>query len=97
MCNPGRLDVVKERIAWRALSLGTGAAAALAARTLIGAVWQRADDAGVPSDVAARDVSLQRALAWSIAVAIGVAMARVVAARSAAMAWSKATGSPPPG
>jgi hypothetical protein len=44
----------------------------------------------------ARNVSWQRALAWSISLAVGVGMARVVAERSAAAAWSKVTNSPPP-
>jgi hypothetical protein len=87
---------VKQRIAWRALSVGAGAAAALAARTLVGAVWERADDSGAPSNVAARDVSWQRAFAWSISVAVGVGLARMLAERSAAAAWSKVTSSLPP-
>jgi hypothetical protein len=87
---------VKERIAWRALSIGAGAGAALAARTVVGAVWKRADDSGTPSNLAARDLSWPRAFAWSISVAIGVGLARVLAERSAAVAWSKVTSSPPP-
>ena len=87
---------MKERIAWRALSVGAGAAAALMARTLVGAVWEHADESGAPSNLVARNVSWQRALAWSISLAVGVGMARVVAERSAAAAWSKVTNSPPP-
>ena len=34
---------------------------------------------------------------WAISVAVGAAVARVVAERGAATAWEAATGAPPPG
>jgi hypothetical protein len=43
-----------------------------------------------------RDVCWPDALTWAIAVAVGAAVARVVAQRGAAAAWERATGDPPP-
>ena len=50
-----------------------------------------------PTNPAARSVPLARRLIWAISVAVGAAVARVVAERGAATAWEAATGSPPPG
>ena len=43
-----------------------------------------------------RDVGWGDASIWPIAVAVGAAVARVVAERGAAAAWAAAVGSPPP-
>ena len=86
-----------KRILWRAVALGAGAAAATAVRALASTAWRTTRHEDPPTNPAARSVPWRDALIWAISVAVGAAVARVVAERGAATAWEAATGSPPPG
>ncbi len=84
-----------ESFSWKALSLLSGALAAIAVRNVLGAVWPgRAEPPLNPAD---RRIDWTDAMAWGVASGIGAGIARVVSKRSAAAAWEKATGNPPPG
>lgn len=84
-----------ESFSWKALSLVTGAAAAIAVRNLLSAVWPGSNRP--PLNPADRRINWTDALAWAVASGIGAGLARVVSKRTAAAAWEKATGNPPPG
>lgn len=84
-------------VAWLALSTGSGIAAAVGTRRLLGVVWERITGREVPDDPADRSTSWPEALAWVAAVSIGAGVARLVAERSAVAAWETATGEAPPG
>jgi hypothetical protein len=86
-----------QRILWRVTALAAGTASAAAVRALASAAWRTTRHEDPPSDPAARSVPWRDALIWAISVAVGAAVARVVAERGAATAWEAATGSPPPG
>ena len=86
-----------QRILWRVVALGAGAAATAAIRALASAAWRTTRHEEPPANPAARSVPWRDALIWAISVAVGAAVARVVAERGAATAWEAATGSPPPG
>jgi hypothetical protein len=89
--------VFVQRFMWRVIALGAGTAAAAAVRAIASAAWRTTRHEDPPTNPAARGVRWRDALIWAASVAIGAAVARVVAERGAATAWEAATGSPPPG
>jgi Protein of unknown function (DUF4235) len=87
---------VNQKRLWRVLALVSGAASAALVRQAAVAIWRTSRHEDPPAQPGARDVRWRDALIWTISVAVGAAVARVVAERTAAAAWSAATGSPPP-
>jgi hypothetical protein len=85
-----------KQLAWQGVAIASGTLAAAGVRRLAVTTWRTAKHEDPPQNPAARDVSWTDALAWTIAVAVGAAVARVVAQRGAAAAWERATGDPPP-
>jgi hypothetical protein len=81
---------------WKVISLATGAAAGVAAERIVTAVWKVAAPGPPPADDADRRTPWVQALLWGAAVGLGAGVARVVAHRSAAVAWEAATNEPPP-
>lgn len=84
-----------ESFSWKAVSLLTGALAAIAVRNLLSAVWPGRHQP--PLNPADRRISWTDAMVWGVASGIGAGVARVVSKRTAAKAWERATGNPPPG
>ena len=91
-----QLPKVPKRLAWQGVAAATGTLAAMAVRQVAVTSWRTAKHEDPPENPAARDVSWTDALTWTIAVAVGAAVARVVAQRGVAAAWERATGDPPP-
>jgi hypothetical protein len=85
-----------KQLAWQGVALASGTLAAAAVRRVAVTTWRSTKHEDPPQNPAARDVGWTDALAWTIAVAVGAAVARVVAQRGAAAAWERATGDPPP-
>jgi hypothetical protein len=85
-----------KRWAWQGVALASGTLAAAAVRRAAVTTWRSTKHEDPPENPVARDVSWLDALVWAIAVAVGAAVARVVAQRGAAAAWERATGDPPP-
>jgi hypothetical protein len=85
-----------KQLAWQGVALASGTLAAAAVRRAAVTTWRSTKHEDPPQNPAAREVSWTDALAWTIAVAVGAAVARVVAQRGAAAAWERATGDPPP-
>ena len=81
-----------KQLAWQGVAATTGALAAIAVRRVAVTTWRTTKHEDPPENPVARDVSWPDALTWAIAVAIGAAVARVVAQRGAAAAWERATG-----
>ncbi len=86
-----------QRLAWRATAVGSGLAAGIAARAALNFVWKKVEHSEPPTNPASRRTSWPEALTWTIAVAIAMGVARLVAQRGAAEAWHAATGSYPEG
>lgn len=84
-----------ESFSWKALSLLTGALAAIAVRNLVSMVWPGSKEP--PLNPADRRIDWTDAMVWGVASGVGAGVARVVSKRTAAKAWEKATGHPPPG
>jgi hypothetical protein len=88
-----RLD---ERQQWRLLAGAASAAAAPLAERAVVAAWRAITDEDPPEDPAGPDVDWGRALAWTAASAVVVALIQVAARRGAAIAWQRYTGERPP-
>jgi hypothetical protein len=85
-----------QRYLWHGVASLSGMAATLAVRRIGAALWRSGRHEDPPTHPAARNVSMQDALLWAMSVAVGAAVARVVAERTAATAWKAATGVEPP-
>jgi hypothetical protein len=85
-----------KQLAWQGVAIASGTLAATAVRRIAVTTWRTTKHEDPPENPVARDVSWPDALTWAIAVAIGAAVARVVAQRGAAAAWERAIGEPIP-
>src|SRR5207253_8425856 len=72
------------QLVWRGVAIGSGTLAAAAVRRAAVTTWRTTKHEDPPENPVARDVSWANALIWAMAVAIGAAVARVVAQRGAA-------------
>jgi hypothetical protein len=75
--------------------LASAVAAPLAERAAA-AAWRGMAGEDPPVDVDGRDVDWGRALAWTAASAVVVAVAQVVARRGVGVVWQQVTGTRPP-
>jgi hypothetical protein len=91
-------DSRRAQAAWKVVSGASGVLGAIGARKALQALWPAGKDGGGPPfNPADRRVAWTDALQWTLAAAIGGALARLVSERLAAAGWEAATGSPPPG
>jgi len=86
----------ERHLVWGAVSYGSGALAMLAVRRGLSAAWSRRRSEPPPEGPRAAVAPLPAALTWAVAAGVGVAVARLVAIRSAARVWEAATDEPPP-
>lgn len=82
---------------WKLWSTLAGVGAGVATRMLLQKAWTSRTGQEPPANPADPQVTWPQALTWSAALGVGVGVARTVAARGAARAWSEATGELPPG
>lgn len=82
---------------WKAWSTLAGVGAGVATRMLIQKAWSARTGEAPPDNPADPAVAWPQALAWSAGLGVGVGIARTVAQRGAARAWTRATGGTPPG
>jgi hypothetical protein len=85
---------------WKLVSTVTGMLGGLLARRLIRATYRaiRKDTApATPFDPTKAGFSWADALLWAVAGGIGLAIAKMMSARLAALGWKAVTGTPPPG
>lgn len=86
-----------QQIVWKIGAAGLGFGAALVARKALEAAWKGATKSDPPDDPGDSTASWGAALAWTVATAIGVGLAQLVASRGADAGWRKLAGGPPPG
>jgi hypothetical protein len=86
-----------EKIAWKALVVGTALIAGIGTQKGLTAAWKGIQKSDPPTNPASPRTGWGEAVAWTVATAVSVAVAKVVAARGAAAGWEKATGHLPPG
>lgn len=82
---------------WKAASTLAGVGAGMATRNLVTRAWQSRTGEEPPQNPGDPGVAWTQALAWSVGLGVGVGVARTLAARGAAKAWTEATGELPPG
>jgi hypothetical protein len=85
----------KKTVAWKAVTVAAGAAAGVLTERLLGLAWKQVAGHQPPA-AADRGVSWPTAVSWAVATGVGVAVARLVANRSAAAIWEAATDEAPP-
>jgi hypothetical protein len=89
----------RERM-WKLESWITGAVGAFVAQVLIKAIYRTIRKDKAPSavfDPGSSRFSLPDAAVWAVAGGVGLAIAKMVSARVAALGWEVATGTLPPG
>lgn len=94
-----RLEVLyrMESIAWKLVAGVAAATAGLGATKLLGLVWQKVvPDHEPPDDPTDLTTPTGDAVLWTALTGLGVGVATVLAQRTAAKGWSKATGRVPP-
>jgi hypothetical protein len=87
----------KKTITWFAVSYGSGALAMLATRRLMTVIWKQARADSPPDGTAAVRAPMADAVSWAVATGAGVAVARLLAVKSAARVWEATVHEPPPG
>ena len=87
----------RDRVLWGVLGLGTAAATAMLARQGMKAGWHVLREDEPPENPISRDTSWGDALLWTVAMALGAGVTRLVVERLAAQAWRSRTGRTPPG
>lgn len=86
-----------QQVLWKAWSTLAAVGAGLATRSLVQKAWTSRTGEDPPENPGDPSVDWHQALAWSAGLGVGVGVARTLAARGAAQAWTKATGDLPPG
>ena len=86
---------IERTLVWRVVGTLAGLAAGAATRALMRKSWQRAKGSDPPTNPAAANVTWPDALAWTLASAVALGLARLIAQRGAAEAWRAATGAYP--
>lgn len=85
------------KVGWKVVGITSGLIAAKTSKKLLDKTWAKTKGGEPPRNPAAPGTSWGEALSWAVASGIAVAVARLLAARGAAQAWKKTTGSLPPG
>lgn len=85
------------KVGWKVVGVTSGLVAARTSKKLLDATWTKTKGGEPPRNPAAPGTSWGEALSWAVATGAAVAVARLLAARGAATAWRKTTGSLPPG
>ena len=88
---------MNKQTVWRGVGLVSGVAAGYGARRLLVVVWRRIDGSAPPTNPLSSRTTVPEAVAWAVASALAVTVARQVARLGAAEAWKAATGSYPDG
>lgn len=87
----------RDELMWKALATGAGILAAVAARNIATASWQRTAGGDPPTNPADPKTSWGEAIGWTVLVGVLAGVARLVARRSAAEVWQSWQGDLPPG
>jgi Protein of unknown function (DUF4235) len=95
-----RADTDQHERMWKLVSTMSGMLGAIVAKRLIKTAYQavrKEDDPETPFDPTDTRFAWPDALLWATAAGIGLAIAKMVSARLAAIGWKAATGTLPPG
>jgi Protein of unknown function (DUF4235) len=85
-----------EKYAWKAITLGLGALAALATQRLVEVLWVGIRGSTPPTVPADRRSPRPDAVSGAVATGVGVGVVRLLALRTAAAVWEATVHEPPP-
>lgn len=91
----GRFAGKHDQQIWAVTALMAAAAAGVGARASLKAGWRALRKDDPPLDPTLPDTTWTDAIAWSVAVGVGMGLARLLARRSAAAAWRHKFGALP--
>lgn len=86
-----------QQMVWKAMAAGVGFGAAFGVRKALTLAWRNATRGDPPEDPSDPAIPWRDAVAWSLATAVGIALAQLLAQRGADAGWRRLTGTPPPG
>lgn len=87
-----------QKVLYKVFGILTGVLAAKLARSLMESSWKRTHaGANPPRQPDAPGTQWGEALTWAVASGVAAGVARLLATKSVASAWRKATGHLPPG
>lgn len=93
MSDDGRVfGLLAEDTAWSAFAAVAAIAAAMAARKATETLWSRLGSGDVPKDPSHPTTTWGQAIGWAVVAGATAGVARVVARRGAAAAWTHMTG-----
>jgi hypothetical protein len=81
---------------WSVFSLGAALGAAAVTKKTLNTSWKAATGKNPPANPADPDVNLWEAIAWAAVSGTAIGLARMLAARRAAMYYARSTGHLPP-
>ena len=84
-------------VVWKLVGIGAGVLASKVSRTVVEKAWRKTKHTDPPRNPEAPGTTWGEALSWAVASGIGIGVSRMLATRSAARMWRKATGHLPPG
>ena len=84
-----------EEQVWNGVASGAAIGAVMATKPLVERVWKLVARREAPGNPAHQDVSWGEALAWALVTGALVGVIRLLAQRTAASAWARATGDYP--
>ena len=84
-------------LGWRIVGTGSAVMAGMLTRKLVTKAWKSITGSEPPANPEHPEVAWPAAISWAVLSGVAVAVARLVATRTAADRWVKSTGSLPPG
>ncbi len=86
-----------QQLVWKLAVGGAGLLSATLVKKAVSAAWRGGAKGDPPNDPTDPLIPWKDALIWTVASAVGIAVAQLVAQRGADAGWRKMTGHPPPG
>lgn len=90
-----RIDTEKQQ--WQLFVSGVAVGTAHITRTLLRKGWRKTRGEDPPLNPATPGTDWSDAIIWTLAISVGVGVARLLARRAAAESWQKVRGAYPPG
>jgi hypothetical protein len=84
-------------VAYKVVGIGAGVMATKVARTVLDKGWEKTKGGEPPRNPAVPGVQWSEAITWAVASGVAVGLAKLLATKGTANAWTKATGALPPG
>ena len=91
-----RVVEARKQLAWQALNTGVAGLAVLVTRRVLADVWKRLEGEPPPEGERVFRATLRASMTWAVATGVGVAVAKVFAARVSQRVWEDVAQEAPP-